>query len=230
VTIEFRVLTTAEEVSALPEFEAFIWGGDDDRVSVNMLMACITEGGLALGAFANGHIVASAFGFPTRDPRVLHSHYMAVHPDYRGSGLGEQMKRTQAEWCLANGYTAMRWTFDPLQLTNAHLNLNKLGALGVTYHVNHYGALGGINGSLPSDRLTVMWQFDRARPEFTESFVLDVPPVTPAQIAASEPEAFTARIAVRDAMAPHLADGWVVSAVDRHARTYSLARAPELEC
>ena len=30
--------------------------------------------------------------------------------------------------------------------------------------------------------------------------------------------------AVRDAMAPHLADGWVVSAVDRHARTYTLSR------
>ena len=118
----------------------------------------------------------------------------------------------------------MRWTFDPLQLTNAHLNLNKLGAFGVHYHVNHYGSLGGINGSLPSDRLTVQWELDRPRPLFGESFVLDVPAVSPAEIAASAPEALHARLAVRDTMAPHLEDGWKVSAVDREARTYTLAR------
>jgi predicted GNAT superfamily acetyltransferase len=89
---------------------------------------------------------------------------MAVDAEYRRGGLGEQLKRRQAEWCVDNGVTAMRWTFDPLQLTNAHLNLNKLGAFGVTYHANHYGALGGINGSLPSDRLTVQWELERHAP------------------------------------------------------------------
>lgn len=224
MTVEFRVLTTADELAVMPEFEAFIWGGQDDRVSVNVLVAVIEEGGVALAGYEGDTVVATAFGFPTKDPHVLHSHYMAVHPDRRGSGLGEAIKRRQGEWCLDNGYTSMRWTFDPLQLTNAHLNLNKLGALGVAYHVNHYGALGGINGSLPSDRLTVQWFLDRPRPAFNETFVLDVPAVTPEQIAASAPEAFAARVAVRDAMAPHLADGWVVSAVDRHQRTYTLAR------
>ena len=63
------------------------------------------------------------------------------------------MKREQEVWCREHGYHAMRWTFDPMQLTNAHLNVNKLGALGVQYHVDLYGPLGGINGSLPSDRL-----------------------------------------------------------------------------
>jgi predicted GNAT superfamily acetyltransferase len=221
---EFRVLVTADELAVLPEFEALIWGGNDDRVSVNMLVATITEGGMAIGAFEDDRIVASVYGFATREPDVLHSHYMAVHPDRRGSGLGEAIKRRQAEWCLDNGYRSMRWTFDPLQLTNAHLNLNKLGALGVDYHVNHYGALGGINGSLPSDRLTVQWYLDRPRPQFRESFVLHIPAVTPEQIAASEAEAFTARLAVRDAMEPHLRDGWVVAGVDRHARTYTLSR------
>ena len=70
----------------------------------------------------------------------------------------------------------------------------------------------------------MQWYLDRPRPAFNESFVLDVPPVTPEQIAASAPEAFAARLAVRDAMAPHLAEGWVVAGVDRHARTYTLAR------
>lgn len=224
MTVEFRVLTTAEELAVMPEFEALIWGGDDDRVSVNVLMAVVYEGGVALAGFEGDTVVATAFGFPCKEPGVLHSHYMAVHPDHRGSGLGEAIKRRQAEWCLDNGYRAMRWTFDPLQLTNAHLNLNKLGAVGVQYHVNHYGALGGINGSLPSDRLTVRWNLDRPRPAFNESFTLTVPPVTPAQIQSSAPEAFEARLAVRDAMAGHLADGWLVTGVDRAARVYELSR------
>ncbi|MFM2078149.1 MAG: hypothetical protein RJA49_2039 [Actinomycetota bacterium] len=224
MTLEFRVLTTADELAVMPDFEGFIWGGDEDRVSVNVLAAVVHEGGLALAAFEDERVVASAFAFPTHEPGVLHSHYMAVHPDRRGTGIGEQMKRAQAVWCRDHGYHAMRWTFDPLQLTNAHLNLNKLGALGVEYHVNLYGALGGINGSLPSDRLTVQWELVAPRPDLRESFVLSVPPVSPDEIAASRPEAFAARMAIRDEMAPHLTDGWVVAAVDRLARTYTLAR------
>ena len=224
MTIEFRVLRTADEVSELPVFEDRIWGGEDERVSVNMMVACIDEGGMALGAYDADRLVGSAFGFRTYDARILHSHYIAVDPEYRRSGLGEQLKRRQAEWCSDNGVTAMRWTFDPLQLTNAHLNLNKLGALGVSYHVNHYGSLGGINGSLPSDRLTVQWELESPRPLFGEQFVLTVPPVSPEQIAASAPEALTARLAIRDAMGPHLSEGWRVSAVDRHERTYTLSR------
>lgn len=224
MSIEFRVLHTADELAVMPEFEALVWGGADDRVSVNVLMAVVEEGGLALAVFDGDVVVATAFGFPAREPGVLHSHYMAVHPQHRRSGLGERIKRRQAEWCIDNGYTSMRWTFDPLQLTNAHLNLNKLGALGVRYHVNLYGALGGINGSLPSDRLTVQWWLDRPRPTFAESFTVHVPPVTPERIAASAPEAYEARLAVRDAMHSHLADGWRVVAVDRHERTYTLGR------
>lgn len=224
MSIEVRVLRTADELAVLPALEALVWGGDEDRVSVNMLVACIEEGGMALGAFDEGQIVGSVFGFRTYDPRVLHSHYLAVHPDHRRGGLGEQLKRRQAEWCVDNEVTAMRWTFDPLQLANAHLNLNKLGAMGVTYHVNHYGTLGGINGSLPSDRLTVQWELERPRPVFTEEFVLPVPEVTAEQVAASAPNALSARLAVRDAMMPHLAEGWRVISVDRQSRTYTLAR------
>ncbi|MEI8238127.1 MAG: GNAT family N-acetyltransferase [Actinomycetota bacterium] len=224
MTVEYRVLRTADELAELPPFEHRIWGVGDEAVSVNMLVATICEGGVAIGAYDGDMLVATAYGFATNEPGVLHSHYIAVHPDYRGQGLGEQIKYEQRVWCLDNGYTSMRWTFDPLQLTNAHLNLNKLQALGVTYHVNHYGAMGGINGGLPSDRLTVQWYLVGDRPPFRESFVLEVPPVTPEEIEAGTVEALGARLAIREQMAPHMADGFVVTAVDRHARTYTLSR------
>ena len=96
----------------------------------------------------------------------------------------------------------MRWTYDPLQLANAHLNLQALGAAGVAYHVNHYGTLGGINGDLPSDRVTVSWDLvtqGADRPAATLS--IDVPPATADDIAASNQAALTARLAVRAELA-----------------------------
>lgn len=227
MTDEFviRVLTTADELAPLPDFEKEIWGAEDEVVSVNLLVASVSEGGVALGAFDHdGRIVGSAFGFATNDPSVLHSHYLAVRPELRGSGLGERIKRVQAEWCLQHGYRSMRWTYDPLQFVNAHLNLNKLGALGVSYHVNHYGALGGINGGLPSDRLTVQWWFGADPVQFDRSRAISVetPHVTPDHVASATAEALAARYALRDEMAARVGHGWVVTGVDRGARRYQL--------
>lgn len=224
MTIEFRDLRTADELAPLPGFEKFIWGGESEMVSVNVLVATIEEGGMAMGAFDHDSLVGVVYGFRTSEAHVLHSHYLAVHPDYRGGGLGEALKRRQAQWCTAHGMTAMRWTFDPLQLTNAHLNINKLGAVGVEYKENLYGLLGGINGSLPSDRLVVQWEFVHPRQPHRDEAVVVVPPVTPHEIAGSAPEAITARMQVRDGLGRRLADGWRVVGVDRHERTYTLGR------
>lgn len=224
MTVEFRELRTADELAVLPEFEKRIWGGEFEMVSVNVLVATVSEGGMAIGAFDADRLIGAVYGFATREPHVLHSHYMAVDPAYRRSGLGATLKFRQRDWCLAHGITGVRWTFDPLQLANAHLNLRTLGAYGVSYHVNHYGTLGGINGSLPSDRLTVYWALDGDRFAGREHVDVDVPPVTPEQIAASAPEAHHARQAVRDALLPMLQDGWRVTDVDRQARRYTLAR------
>ena len=118
----------------------------------------------------------------------------------------------------------MRWTFDPLQLGNAHLNLRSLGAIGAQYHPNLYGPMGGINGGLPSDRLVVEWDLVGRRFEGTESVEVDVPPVTADEIAARDPAALHARVALRDAMLPLFADGWLVTDVDRGGRTYTFSR------
>lgn len=224
MAIEFRDLRTAEDLAPLPEFEKFIWGGDSEMVSVNVLVATIEEGGMALAAYDGSSLVGVAYGFATREPTVLHSHYLAVHPSYRGRGLGEQLKREQAAWCRAHGYTAMRWTFDPLQLPNAHLNLNKLGAVGVAYKVNLYGSLGGINGSLPSDRLVVRWDLAGERIDSCDVVAVDIPPVTADEIAVSSPSAHAARSALRNGLSERLADGWAVIGIDRPARQYVLGR------
>jgi len=223
VTLEFRELRTAAELAPMPVLEARVWGGSD-LISVNVLVATITEGGMAIGAFEGDRLVGSVYGFATHQPHVLHSQYLAVDPDYRRRGLGVALKQEQRDWCLTNGRTAMRWTFDPLQLGNAHLNLRSLLAIGAQYQTNFYGPMGGINGGLPSDRLVVEWDLVGQRFEGTESVEVEVPPVTADEIARSTPAALHARLALRDAMLPMLADGWKVTDVDRVGRMYTLSR------
>ena len=64
MTVEFRVLRTADELAVMPDFEELVWGGEDDRVSVNMLVAVVVEGGVAIAGFDGDTVVATAFGFP----------------------------------------------------------------------------------------------------------------------------------------------------------------------
>jgi predicted GNAT superfamily acetyltransferase len=222
--IEFRELTTADELAVLPEFERRIWGGEFEMVSVNVLVATISEGGMAIGAFDGDRLVGAVYGFATREPDVLHSHYMAVDPSHRGRGLAVELKQRQRSWCLQHGITAMRWTYDPLQLGNAHLNIRVLGAIGVAYHANHYGTLGGINGHLPSDRVTVRWDLDTATVRPVAELVVDVRPCTADDIAGSTDAAMAARLALRDALEPRLAEGWRIVDVVRDERRYLLAR------
>jgi predicted GNAT superfamily acetyltransferase len=108
VTIEFRELRTAAELVALPDLEVRVWGGAYEMVSVNVLVATVSEGGVAIGAFDGGVLVGAVYGFPTSEPHVHHSHYLAVLPSHRGSGLGAELKRRQRSWCLERGITAMR--------------------------------------------------------------------------------------------------------------------------
>lgn len=223
-SLEFRDLVTADQLGALPPFEQRIWGGAGELVSVNMLVATVSEGGVAIGAFHDGTIVGAVYGFATREPHVLHSHYMAVDPAYRRIGLGVELKRRQRAWCVARGITHMRWTYDPLQLGNAHLNLHVLGARGVSYHVDHYGTLGGINGSLPSDRVTVMWDLGDHPPAPTPELAVEVPHATADDIATSSPSAMDARLAVRRALVDRLGVGWILVDVDREQRRYWMAR------
>ncbi len=224
MTVELRELRTAAELALLPTFEEKIWGAGGQGVATHMLVATVGEGGMAIGAFDGARLVGAVYGFSTHEPTVLHSHYMAVDPEYRRRGLGVRLKHAQRDWCLANGRTAMRWTFDPLQLANAHLNLNVLGARGEAYQVDLYGPMGGINGRLPSDRLTVRWDLTTQVFSAVESRLVRVPLVTAEQIADGGQAAVAARLALRAELAPLTADGWRVTAVDRTSGAYTLAR------
>src|SRR5947208_10556392 len=68
------------------------------------------------------------------------------------------MKLAQRDDALARGFELMEWTFDPLEIKNTYLNLEKLGAITRRYTVNQYGVSSSpLQGGLPTDRLVAEW-------------------------------------------------------------------------
>jgi predicted GNAT superfamily acetyltransferase len=89
---------------------------------------------------------------------------LAVRENYRNRGLGAQLKLEQRREALSRGIRHMEWTFDPLEIKNAFLNIHKLGAIVCGYHVNFYGVSSSrLQGGLPTDRLLAQWRLDSPR-------------------------------------------------------------------
>jgi hypothetical protein len=54
---------------------------------------------------------------------------LAVREGYRDQRIGARLKLAQREDALRRGIERMEWTFDPLEIKNAFLNIHKLGAV-----------------------------------------------------------------------------------------------------
>ena len=91
---------------------------------------------------------------------------LAVRAEYRNAGLGRQIKLFQREDALARGFELIEWTFDPLEIKNSYLNIEKLGAIARRYNINQYGITSSpLQGGLPSDRLIAEWWLKSKRVE-----------------------------------------------------------------
>ena len=72
----------------------------------------------------------------------------------------------QRDDALAHGIELIEWTFDPLEIKNAYLNIEKLGAISRRYNINQYGITSSpLQGGLPSDRLIAEWWLKSERVE-----------------------------------------------------------------
>lgn len=233
---EFRDLSGIDEMNAAEELQRIVWGRDDTPDPADLMMVIQHEGGLVAGAFQDDRLMGYVFGFPTREPTVQHSHRLAVHPDARGSGLGLKLKWHQRDWCLARGITHVRWTYDPLRVVNANLNINRLGGVSSTYLKDYYGAMAGINEGAPSDRLLVDWVLDskpvseRAskafRAGFTQGDTVRIPiPADFDMLLMSDREmALSERLRVRKAMISAFDAGYEIADFDSQTIDYVLVQ------
>src|SRR5205814_4975371 len=156
-----------DEIRACVALQKEVWNFTDlELVPLRMFVVAEKVGGQVIGAFDGKEIVGFALSIPGArgGHSYLHSHMLAVRKRYRNAGLGRRIKLLQREDAIARGFELIEWTFDPLEIKNAYLNIEKLGAITRRYSVNQYGITSSpLQGGLPSDRLVAEWWLQSER-------------------------------------------------------------------
>jgi predicted GNAT superfamily acetyltransferase len=166
--LEIRQLTHLEEFGDIFEMQKTIWSyADSELIPMRFLAVVAKVGGHVFGAYDGARMVGFCFAIPGIKPDglpYLHSHMLGVLPEYRNAKIGRRLKLRQREDALARGIALIEWTFDPLELKNAFLNIEKLGAIVRVYKENQYGTTTSpLHGGLPTDRCTAEWWIDSPR-------------------------------------------------------------------
>lgn len=188
-SVSIRLCHSFDELNACVDLQRDVWGFSDlDLVPLRLFVVAEKIGGQVIGAFEGKEMVGFALSIPgSRSGHpYLHSHMLAVRESHRNAGLGRRIKLVQREDALARGFELIEWTFDPLEIKNAHLNLERLGAIACRYNINQYGISSShLQGGLPTDRLVAEWWLrsrrveellqSGARPEFKVERTLSVP-------------------------------------------------------
>jgi predicted GNAT superfamily acetyltransferase len=168
-SVVLRRCHSIEDFHACVALQKEVWNFTDaELVPLRMFVVADKVGGQVMGAFEGDVMVGFALSVPgTRSAHVyLHSHMLAVRKDHRNGGLGRRLKLMQREDALARGIELIEWTFDPLEIKNSYLNLERLGAIVRRYNINQYGITSSpLQGGLPSDRLIAEWWLKSKRVE-----------------------------------------------------------------
>jgi len=183
--VAIRKCEALADMKACFELQKEVWKfSDAELVPVRLFVVAAKIGGQVMGAFVprsspsndyrnndrddesdnEGDKESELIGFALAIPGMrnghpyLHSQMLAVRQQYRDGGLGRRLKLYQRDDALARGFELMEWTFDPLEIKNAYLNIEKLGAIARRYSANQYGITSSpLQGGLPSDRLVAEW-------------------------------------------------------------------------
>ena len=181
--IRIRPCAGLDEMEACVRLQIETWGYDpSDVIPRKAFLVAQKIGGQVIGAFETEireqgseiRTPAKLVGFAISLPGVktgdgqpqpyLHSHMLAVRETYRNRGLGAQLKLEQRREALSRGIRHMEWTFDPLEIKNAFLNIHRLGVMVRAYRVDFYGVSSSrLQAGLPTDRLLAEWELDSPR-------------------------------------------------------------------
>lgn len=187
--ITIRKCAGIDELNACVALQKEVWNFSDlDLIPLRMFVVSQKIGGQTIGAFHGDDLVGFTFSIPgsRAGHAYLHSHMLAVRDSFRNHGLGRKLKLAQRHDAIQQGFELLEWTFDPLEIKNAHLNLSRLGAIARRYSVNHYGhSSSPLQGGLPTDRLVAEWWLKSKRvvnlldkkqpPQFKVEKKIDVP-------------------------------------------------------
>jgi len=163
--IQIRHCHSLAEYEECVRLELSTWG-EHITVPSAIFVVAHHSGGQILGAFDGTRLVGFTLALAGFHPhrKFLHSHMTAVIPEYQNRGVARHLKLFQREDALQRGIPLVEWTFDPLELKNAHFNLVRLGAVARGYIPNCYGVTESpLHAGLPTDRLVAEWWLDSPR-------------------------------------------------------------------
>ncbi len=241
-TITIRSCRTHSEFHDCVNLQIAVWNFDPlEVVSSHILVVAAETGGQVLGAFDGDRMIGFAQAFAAgREGRLyLHSHMVAVLPEYQNRGIGRMLKLAQRDDALARGIDRIEWTFDPMQTLNAYFNIMKLGAVIRRYIPDFYGPSSSpLHANLPTDRVVAEWLLRSQRVERT---LANGTESAPAVIALAVPRNFPelrkhrpSRAAeiqahIRSELVWRFAEGFVVTgfAVDEEEGNYLLEKSYE---
>ncbi len=179
--IVIRQCSGLDELELCVQLQLDVWGySDSDVIPRRVFLVAQKIGGQVFGAFDSsqrpaadgetspGRLAGFLMALPgyRNGHSYLHSHMLAVRPEYRNQGLGRRLKLAQRIEALSRGIEMIEWTFDPLEIKNAYLNIEKLGAIARRYTPDFYGSsTSPLQGGLPTDRLHAEWWLRSKRVE-----------------------------------------------------------------
>jgi len=234
---EISAARSLEEIDAVHELQAEIWGSPQVAAPNTLLRVMAEAGGVVLVARSGGRPIGFAYGFTGRTSTGVsyhRSHAAGVLSEFRNSGVGRALKLAQRQAVLASDMDRIVWTFDPTQVGNAHFNLRRLGAVARVFRADYYGQrVDALSRGLPTDRLVVEWflgpaeEADLSRLRRRSDLVsVHVPEGLPAREGADLDEMRSLQAALREELQSALARGLEVIDFDLDTRSYRLAELP----
>lgn len=165
--ISIRPVHDADEMKLCVDLQQRVWGYSPvDTVPDQIFIVAHKTGGHVLMAFDQDEPIGFALAFVAVRGALtyLHSHMVAVVEEFQNRGVGRLLKLAQRQDALERSIDLIEWTFDPLQLKNAHFNIARLGAVVRRYMPNLYGQTSSpLHAGLPTDRLVAEWWLRSSR-------------------------------------------------------------------
>lgn len=164
----FYKVTDADSLATVVKVQKRAWRWKDRELAPVHILALMedTGGGVFAAYNKKGKVLGFAAGFGggmdkiTGKPVLISSMLAMNGDDLRSKGIGKELKIVQAHYAYQNGYTMMKWLYDPERGENASLNMRKLGAMAEEFYINKYGTmLSALYGPVPTDRFRAVWRF-----------------------------------------------------------------------
>jgi predicted GNAT superfamily acetyltransferase len=169
MTIRVEELTSHEAFAACRAVQHAVGTASGELLSAPILVGIQRSGGLVLGAWDDTDPTPSFLGclvdlVATGRRAARLTLFRGVLPERRGRGIGYRLRCVERERLRGETVAVVRWAIDPLRSVDAHVAMNKLGAVAVGYERDLYGpSEADRDRGLATDRLVVEWRLDSPR-------------------------------------------------------------------